>query len=75
MEIIALIIAVISLLISVIALQRTSGIKELRRQAEALDLTTEMVRERTATGLERLGQLIRGRKDRKSGQGNGGDDA
>ncbi len=74
MEIIALIIAVISLLISVIALQRTGGIRELRRQVEALGSTTETVRDRTATGLERLGQLIRGRKDRKTAQGNGGDD-
>jgi len=72
MEAITLLIAVVALILSVLAYQRTGGTAELKRQIESktssLDLKKEMdtlaamtdaLREKTADALERLERAIR----------------
>jgi len=72
MEAITLLIAVVALILSVLAYQRTGGTAELKRQIESktssLDLKKEMdtlaamtdaLREKTADALERLEKAIR----------------
>jgi len=61
MEVLTLLIAVIALVIGSIAFQRTGGIKELKRQVEAVNLKSESVRDRTADVLERLERAVRGK--------------
>ncbi len=73
MEILALIIAVVALILAFVAIQRTGGLGDIRRQIEALrgDIrqqvdalgpTTETMREKTADALDRLEQLVRGKE-------------
>lgn len=72
MEAITLLIAVVALIISILAYQRTGGTAELKRQIESrtssLDLKKEMdtlvamtdtLREKTADALDRLEKVIR----------------
>jgi predicted Holliday junction resolvase-like endonuclease len=72
MEAITLLIAVVALIISILAYQRTGGTVELKRQIESktssLDLKREMdtlvamtdaLREKTADALDRLEKVIR----------------
>ena len=72
MEAITLLIAVVALIISILAYQRTGGTVELKRQIESktssLDLKKEMdtlvamtdaLREKTADALDRLEKVIR----------------
>jgi hypothetical protein len=72
MEGITLLIAVVALIISILAYQRTGGTTELRReidsktssldvkkQVEALTAMTDSLREKTADALERLEKVIR----------------
>jgi predicted Holliday junction resolvase-like endonuclease len=72
MEAITLLIAVVALILSILAYQRTGGPGELKRQIESktssLDLKKEMdtlaamtdaLREKTADALERLEKAIR----------------
>ncbi len=72
MEAITLLIAVVALILSILAYQRTGGTAELKRQIESktssLDLKKEMdtlaamtdaLREKTADALERLEKAIR----------------
>lgn len=65
METLSLIIAVIALVIAVAAFRRTGGLRELKRQVQALGSTTEFVRDRTADALNRLEQLVRGKERAK----------
>lgn len=62
MEILSLIIAVVALLIAVAAFIRTGGVRDLRRQVQALTSTTDSVRDRTADTLNRLEHLVRGKE-------------
>jgi len=72
MEAITLLIAVVALIISILAYQRTGGTAELKRQIESktssLDLRQEMdalvnmtdaLREKTADALDRLEKVVR----------------
>ena len=72
MEAITLLIAVVALIISILAYQRTGGTADLKRQIESktspLDLKKEMdslvamtdaLREKTADALDRLEKVIR----------------
>ncbi len=72
MEAITLLIAVVALIISILAYQRTGGTAELKRQIESktssLDVKKEMdtlvamtdaLREKTADALDRLEKVIR----------------
>jgi len=72
MEAITLLIAVVALIISILAYQRTGGTAELKRQIESrtssLDLKKEMdtlvamtdtLREKTADALDRLEKVVR----------------
>lgn len=72
MEAITLLIAVVALIISILAYQRTGGTAELKRQIESrassLDLKkevdtlvtmTDALREKTADALDRLEKVIR----------------
>ena len=72
MEAITLLIAVVALIISILAYQRTGGTAELKRQVESgtstLDLKkqidalvamTDSLREKTADALDRLEKAIR----------------
>ena len=72
MEAITLLIAVVALIISILAYQRTGGTTDLKRQIESrtssLDLKKEMdalvamtdsLREKTADALDRLEKVIR----------------
>jgi hypothetical protein len=72
MEGITLLIAVVALIISILAYQRTGGTAELKRhleskasspdlkkQAEALMAMTDTLREKTADALDRLEKVIR----------------
>ncbi len=72
MEAITLLIAVVALIISILAYQRTGGTADLKRQIESrtssLDLKKEMdvlvamtdaLREKTADALDRLEKVVR----------------
>jgi len=72
MEAITLLIAVVALIISILAYQRTGGSAELKRQVESmtssvdlkkqvdsLTTMTDALREKTADALERLEKVIR----------------
>jgi len=72
MEAITLLIAVVALIISILAYQRTGGSSELKRQVESmassvdlkkqvdsLTTMTDALREKTADALERLEKVIR----------------
>ncbi len=72
MDAIALIIAVVALIISILAYQRTEGTAEVKRrmessesyaefkkQVESLGTMTDALREKTADALERLEQVLR----------------
>jgi hypothetical protein len=72
MEAITLLIAVVALIISILAYQRTGGTSELKRQMESttssVDLKkqvdslvtmTDALREKTADALERLEKVLR----------------
>jgi cell division protein FtsL len=72
MEAITLLIAVVALVISILAYQRTGGLTELRRQLESktssVDLKKEIdtlaamadaLREKTADALDRMEKFIR----------------
>jgi len=72
MEAITLLIAVVALIISILAYQRTGGTAELKRQFEsgtstpdlkkqidALGAMTDSLREKTADALDRLEKAIR----------------
>jgi len=72
MEAITLLIAVVALIISILAYQRTGGTAELKRQlesktsspdlkkqVEALMAITDALREKTADALDRLEKVIR----------------
>jgi len=72
MEGITLLIAVVALVISILAYQRTGGTSELKRQSEstpssvdlkkqveALVAMTDSLREKTADALDRLEKVIR----------------
>jgi hypothetical protein len=72
MEGITLLIAVVALIISILAYQRTGGTADVRRQmdsgepfadlkkqAESLGTMTDALREKTADALERLEKVIR----------------
>ncbi len=72
MEAITLLIAVVALIISILAYQRTGGTAELKRQIESktssIDLKKEMdtlvtltdgLREKTADALDRLEKVVR----------------
>ena len=72
MEAITLLIAVVALIISILAYQRTGGTAELKRQIEstssspdlkrqvdALISLTDSLREKTADALDRLEKVIR----------------
>ena len=72
MEAITLLIAVVALVLSILAYQRTGGTVELKRhldsttsstdlkkQMEALMAMTDSLREKTADALDRLEKLIR----------------
>jgi hypothetical protein len=72
MEGITLLIAVVALIVSILAYQRTGGTTELRRQMEsttsspdlkkqvdALIALTDSLRERTADALDRLEKVVR----------------
>jgi len=72
MEGITLLIAVVALIVSILAYQRTGGTMELRRQMEsttsspdlkkqvdALIALTDSLRERTADALDRLEKVVR----------------
>jgi len=61
MEAITLLIALLALVISVIAFQRTGGIRELRQEVETLSSKSESMRDRTANVLDRFGQVVRGK--------------
>jgi hypothetical protein len=57
MEAVTLLIAVVALVLAIVALVRTGGIGNVRRQ-----LDTESARERTADVLDRLERFIRGKE-------------
>jgi hypothetical protein len=72
MEGITLLIAVVALIVSILAYQRTGGTADLRRQMEstasspdlkkqvdALIALTDSLRERTADALDRLEKVVR----------------
>jgi hypothetical protein len=72
MEALTLLIAVVALIISILAYQRTGGTaellrkiesgvspEELKRQMEALTSMTDALREKTANALDRLEKVIR----------------
>ncbi len=72
MEAITLLIAVVALIISILAYQRTGGTAELKRriestvspedlkkQVDALASMTDALRDRTADALDRLEKVIR----------------
>jgi hypothetical protein len=72
MEAITLLIAVVALIISILAYQRTGGTAELKRQleskasspdlkkqVEALMALTDALREKTADALDRLEKVVR----------------
>jgi len=72
MEAITLLIAVVALIISILAYQRTGGTADLKRQlesatssidlkkqAEALVAMTDSLRDKTADALDRLEKVIR----------------
>lgn len=72
MEAITLLIAVVALIISILAYQRTGGTTELKRQmesmtssvdlkkqADSLVAMTDALREKTADALDRLEKVIR----------------
>ncbi len=72
MEGITLLIAVVALIISILAYQRTGGTTDLRRhmestesfadlkkQVESLGTLTDALREKTADALERLEKVVR----------------
>jgi hypothetical protein len=72
MEAITLLIAVVALIISILAYQRTGGTADLRRQLDsrvsssdlkkemdALVAMTDVLREKTADALDRLEKVIR----------------
>jgi uncharacterized protein YoxC len=62
METLSFIIAVIALVIAVAAFKRTGGVRELKRQVQGLNSTTDSMRDRTADALNRLEQLVRGKE-------------
>jgi len=73
MEILALIIAVVALVLAFVAIKRTGGLGDIRRQVEALrgDIreqvdalgpTTETMRGKTADALDKLEQFVRGKE-------------
>ena len=72
MEGITLLIAVVALIISILAYQRTGGVSDLKRevesstsygdlkkQVESLGTLTDSLREKTADALDRLEKVIR----------------
>ena len=62
MEVITLLIAVVALVIATIAFQRTGGLKELKRQVDAVSAKSGPARDRTADVLERLERVVRGKE-------------
>ena len=62
MEVLTLLIAVVALVIATIAFQRTGGLKELKRQVDAVNSKSGPMRDRTADVLERLERVVRGKE-------------
>jgi hypothetical protein len=59
MEGITLLIAVVALVLSILAYQRTGGTADLKKQVEALNAIVDSLREKTADALDRLEKTIR----------------
>jgi uncharacterized protein YoxC len=60
MEWVTLIISVIALGLSISAIKRTGGLKEMKKQIESLSSLGESLRKKTADVLDRVEKKVRG---------------
>lgn len=62
MEVLALLIALLALVIAGLAYIRVGGKEEIRKQMDDLGVTAETARDKTADVLDRLEQMVRGKR-------------
>lgn len=60
MELLSLLLSVVALILAAMAFARTGGIRDARRQLDALSTKAESARELAANTIDRIEDLVRG---------------